>query len=181
MRFPLATSVAACVLLLLLLFWRFRVIVKTRVSCWPLRIEIEYSVPHVAQGQYLFDVQQFWSRRDAFKHMRAITKPQHQSYRALLRSVVFDQLDVRASIGSSSAARTGYLAGMSWVLAGVAWWAHEQFPIMPGRRPHFFIQADFDSSITKVNIKTVLKARIWSLAIAWLEDHLKRLTRHNRR
>ncbi len=205
-------SVAGALLLLLLLV-PVRVFLKARFQQKPLRVEVEYRVFQFIKGRVAFDERRLGPYREKIERFnwrtlltpegrkelqaeasrlrslpqrfRAKAGPGHQQYafRAVLRSMYVEKLQVRASIGSSDAARTGYLVGVAWALAGAVHWVCRQFLRVATGEPRFSIAADFNSRAIGVAIEATLRGQIGPVAVALLRQRLSRRAAvgHNRR
>jgi len=206
-------ALVAGALLSLLLLVPVRIFLKARFQQEPLRVEVEYRVFRFVKGRFAFDERRLGHYREKIGQFnwRTLLTPEGRrelkaeasrlrglpqrfrvragrgyrqyAFRGILRSTYVEKLRVQASIGSGDAARTGYLVGVAWALAGVAQWACRQFLRVARGEPRFSIGADFNSRAMRVAIEATLKGRIGPVVVALLRQRLSRrpVFGHNRR
>ena len=200
-------------LVLALLFLPLRVFLSAHYRQEPLSVEVEYQALRLVKGRFAFDekrLRPFRRRIEKFdwrtlltaagrkKLSESLTRlretpdrsrvrggPEYSRdvFSAVLRSTYIEKFRVLASIGSTDAARTGYLAGMAWAAAGILQWVFREFLPVAGTEPRFLIRPDFDSATIEASVEATLKGRIAPVLVALLRSRFARsaASRHNRR
>jgi hypothetical protein len=198
---------------LALLFLPVRVFLNAHYRQKPLRVEVEYRALGLVKGRFAFDERRLGPYRERigeFDYRTLLTAAGRRKIReslarlgempellrvragpeysrdvfyAVLRSTYIEKFRVLASIGSTDAARTGYLAGIAWAIAGIVQWASKEFLPVAGTEPQFAIRPDFNSTTIEASVEATLKGRIAPVLVALLRSRFMRhvASRHNRR